>query len=482
MAWDSTKAWAWQEFGKAKLGDFRNVRRAVRMAIQAVERPSGRLSAVFTEDRELQAAYDFLENPRVLSRDLGRAIAAGCACRCAALPFAWIAVDGTSLSLRDDSGQRGLGPIGHAGTSGLKVISSCAVDPDGTPMGLGHLNFWVRKPAPRRKDGGKKDCSSRKLQDKETQRWLDAIRDTREVWQQHAPRVRRWWVMDREADSWAPLLETCRSDEWMTIRNKANRRVKTSDSSTLFLREVLAAQPVIDEFELYVPASPKRRARTARMQVRCCPVTLDLRDKFSSKRYPLAINVLWAREVGTTPQEEDPLDWVLLTNHPIDTLEDTALVLFSYTCRWRIEEFHRAWKRGGCFTEQTLLRRPEQIIKWAMILATVSARAERLKVLSRNEPKLPASVELTTHEIAAIRALRRRAANKRERIPKMPTIEQAVLWIALLGGYTGKSSGGPPGTATIMRGLIRLRDVALGFELAAALGAPSDGSASGNSE
>jgi hypothetical protein len=34
----------------------------------------------------------------------------------------------------------------------------------------------------------------------------------------------------------------------------------------------------------------------------------------------------------------------------------------------------------------------------------------------------------------------------------MPTIRQATLWIAELGGYTGKSSGGPPGAITIGRG------------------------------
>ena len=32
--------------------------------------------------------------------------------------------------------------------------------------------------------------------------------------------------------------------------------------------------------------------------------------------------------------------------------------------------------------------------------------------------------------------------------------------VAELGGYTGMSSGGPPGTITLARGLFRLRDAA----------------------
>ncbi len=35
----------------------------------------------------------------------------------------------------------------------------------------------------------------------------------------------------------------------------------------------------------------------------------------------------------------------------------------------------------------------------------------------------------------------------------VPTIEQATRWVAEIGGYTGKSSGRPPGSITIRRGL-----------------------------
>ena len=46
----------------------------------------------------------------------------------------------------------------------------------------------------------------------------------------------------------------------------------------------------------------------------------------------------------------------------------------------------------------------------------------------------------------------------RSTIPySVPTIAQATLWLAELGGYTGKSSGGPPG---ISRGLAKLRSAA----------------------
>jgi hypothetical protein len=482
MTWDVATQWAWEAVGKADLGDFRNTRRAVRMAAQALRSPGGKLSAVFKDGRELAGAYDFLENPRVEPSALGTGIAVGSAQRCAGLPFVWIVADGTSLSPTDGKGDKGFGPLGNSREDGcgIKVITTLVVDPNGTPQGLGQFEWWIRTPAPLRDDGeGKIDNGKRKVQDKETQRWLDAIRNTRKVWQQHAPATKRWWVIDREADSWPLLLETCGEHEWVTIRSNTNRRIKAVGSDEIYLREVLASQPVLDEFELSVPHGPKRTARLTRMQMRRCRVTLDMHEKWSKKKHPLTVNVLWAYEVSPAPKGEEPLDWVLLTTHPIDTVEDACLVLFSYTQRWRIEDFHRAWKSAGCCVEQSQLRGPDQLIKWAMILAVVAARAERLKLLARNEPKLAASVELSSYEITAIRALHRTSAKPRERIPRMPTIEQAVLWISQLGGYTGKSSGGPPGAMTIMRGLERLRDVALGIELAERAREASGGTPSG---
>ena len=47
-----------------------------------------------------------------------------------------------------------------------------------------------------------------------------------------------------------------------------------------------------------------------------------------------------------------------------------------------------------------------------------------------------------------------------------PTIADAVVWIAKLGGYLGRKGDGPPGTLTIWRGWKRLTDLADGWQLA----------------
>ncbi|HEV7736381.1 MAG TPA: hypothetical protein VGO47_03280 [Chlamydiales bacterium] len=84
--------------------------------------------------------------------------------------------------------------------------------------------------------------------------------------------------------------------------------------------------------------------------------------------------------------------------------------------------------------------------------------------MARTSPELPATVEMTQNEINTLIILQNPKGYKPGDVP---TIGAAVSWIADLGGYTGKSSGGPPGTITIGRGLSRLQQAIKALEAAA---------------
>lgn len=199
-----------------------------------------------------------------------------------------------------------------------------------------------------------------------------------------------------------------------------------------------------------------RKERRACLGVRASSLTLELRNMTTGKRYSQKLNVVMVREVRTTPKGEKPLEWTLLTNHPIATQAQIERVIYGYTLRWRIEEFHKTWKSGLCNVEETQLHSKEAVKRWATILAAVATRAEKLKHLSRETPNEPASVELTADEEQMLRLLRTKYGPTKERQPSELTVELAVRWIADFGGYVGKSSGGPPGSITIQRGLERL--------------------------
>jgi hypothetical protein len=165
------------------------------------------------------------------------------------------------------------------------------------------------------------------------------------------------------------------------------------------------------------------------------------------------MNAVLVRESRTVPKGEEPLEWVLLTNHSISTKEDIEQVVFGYTLRWRIEDFHKAWKSGCCNVEETQLHSTSAVIRWATLLAAVAVRVERLKHQARSSPDEPAANHLNKHELEALRLMRKEYGPRSEQQPESLTIGLAVRWIAELGGYTGKSSGGPPGSITIRRGL-----------------------------
>ncbi len=147
------------------------------------------------------------------------------------------------------------------------------------------------------------------------------------------------------------------------------------------------------------------------------------------------------------------------------TEADADEVVEAYALRWRIEEFHRTWKRGACNVEDSQLRDGLAMIKWAIIMAAAAARIERIKVLSREQPDLPASHVFNPYEVRAIILMKRKYKKRTETISDaMPTLAQATYWLAELGGYTGKSSGGPPGSTNIRRGLDFVRPAAITLE------------------
>jgi hypothetical protein len=454
-------AWGREEFGAAVLGDSRLARRAVRMAAAAAARPGGRILDVFQTSAERQGAYDFLENSRFGAEPLAASMFTATAERCVGESYVFVATDGSSVSLTDRRRTKDFGAVGatNKGGRGIKVINALAVSELGVPLGLLSQRWWTR-PAHKKRN----NCHSRALREKETQHWVDAIEQSREILRTHAPSVRPWFVLDREGDKrhCLELFDRLRDVEW-TIRSSFNRRLSKTLGAHYLLDSLRPLRPLTD-YELRIPRGAGRPGRTAIVDVRSTEVTLRLRDRKTERLHDQKLFVVEALE-RTPPKGSVPIAWRLLTSHRAETAEDALLVLSSYAQRWRVEDFHKTWKSGACDIEASQLRRTSHALKWFTLMAAVAARIERIKVLSREQPDLPASEVLKPHEIRALILMKREHKKRTETIPdSMPTLAQATLWLAELGGYTGKSSGGPPGSITIRRGLDFVRPAALAIK------------------
>ena len=455
----SAVSWATEVFGGARCGDMRRTARVVGVAACVCERPAGRVSEVFSTDKEREGAYDLLENEHFEHEALVESMTRATAARCRGLPFVYVPIDGTSLTLVDHAGEKDFGAVGtnRQGARGLKLIDALAIDPSGTPIGWLAQRFWARSARPGVRPPRRSYARAAvPLVEKETWHWIEAIRAAAS--KLDAEGVRGWFQMDRECDSRPILLELAQRSHWWTVRNRGDRIIHLDERRSMGrLHTQLAKQRPQGRYRLQVSGTSSRRARMANMVVRVARVTLRLRDRSNAEPVTrLSVTGVWTREQGTTPAGEKPIDWVLLTNREVGCLEHARQVIAGYAARWRVEECHKTLKSDGCNVEKTQLRSAAAVMKWATILAAVAARIERLKQLARTQPEARASIELTPIEVRALVLLKRRYRNANDDICDDPSIERAVLWIAQLGGYTGKSSGGPPGALTIRRGLDRL--------------------------
>jgi hypothetical protein len=454
----SAAAWADEEFGHADLGDRRRTTRLRKMATQAALFPSGKVSEVFQDDAERQGAYDFLESSHIGYEPIAHAMGVAAARRSANEPYVFVAVDGSSLTLTDRAKNKDFGAVGSytKGARGLKVVGALAISPEGIPLGLSSMQWWAREPRSDRKS------SARKLDDKELVYWQHACNETTERFNTEAPDCRIWFQLDREGDAWQLLLPLSENGHWFTVRGNANRRIMSETGARRYVLDELARPSARKgAFLLDVSAGPERTARQARIAVSATRVTLSLRDRKTGRWRMLPVHAVHARESGSVPAGEKRIEWLLYTNREVRSFEEARDVVYGYSQRWCIEELFRTWKTGQCNVESMQLHGQQQGMIWATMLAAIATRIERLKQLARTKPDLPATEELAEHEVEALVLLKQKRKKKNEEIPKgVPTISQAVQWIAELGGYTGKSSGGPPGSVTIGRGLERLAPAA----------------------
>lgn len=454
-----TKNWARDLVEDADFGHRTRSDRCVRMLQRMAERPAGRVTEVFEEASEREAAYRFVEG-LVSPEAMVDAFCAATLRRESAGGFMYAVVDGTSLRLTDRAAKKDFGSIGkrRLPTRGLKVIDAIGVDADGTPQGLLDLHAWARGPKAvaskwtRRRRG----CT-------ETQHWVEVI--DRVAIRARRARIKPWFVIDREGDASVILRAVARTDGFFTVRVSQRKRHCLDDlvrgASVI---QALGRRPVCGTHVVHVPKGKRRSARTAMLDVRFGRITLKLHER-GARKADLETFVVWARE-RRVPRGQEPLDWMLFTNRPVSSFEGAKKIIASYCHRWRIEDFHKAWKRGHCHVEDTQLRKRDHVVRWATMLAAVAARVERLKFLARTQPDEPATAALSPLEIDALREAKRTRFSKRTETitDDMPTVATAVRWIAQFGGFVDRPRA-IPGSVTIGRGLERLLVYTQGFAL-----------------
>lgn len=445
QAGNDEEDWAQVEFGAAELGDARRTARLVQLARQLAERPEASLPRALEDSAALKGAYRFFDNAEVAHEKVLAPHVVSSVGRMQGHEVILAVQDTTFIDYSTHLATAGLGPVHTKGGYGMIVHGTLAVTPERLPLGVVNLRLWAR-------DGrkGKQRATRRRraIEDKESYKWLDSVQAVAAL-KERVSGTRWVSVADRESDVFEFFSEARALGVEVLVRAAWNRNV-TGAQAQVFA--TLAAAPVLAHKQLALPASGKRKARTAKLEIRACPLMLQP-PRNGSRRVlaPLALWGVWAYE-PEPPAGVEALDWKLLTSVPVTSGADGLERLEWYAARWGIEQWHKILK-SGCRIEMRQLESLERLERLLTVYAVIAWRILYATLLARLVPDMACTAVLQDDEWEALYCRIHRTP-----VPPAtaPPLRQAIRWIARLGGFLGRTGDGEPGSKTLWQGFQEL--------------------------
>jgi hypothetical protein len=329
-----------------------------------------------------------------------------------------------------------------------------AFSSDGTPLGLLDVQCWARDEA---EAGKRHKRHSKPIEEKESYKWLKSYRKVCEV-QARYPDTQLIVMADREADIhelFVDHLQTRKSAQLLIRAEKSrNRNVTDQEQQIQRLWSCMQAMQPGGTVDLVVPPQKDRPSRVAKVEVRFAPVTLK-----APRREPdtpdVPIYAVYATEVDAPPGVDEPIEWMLLNTLPVTTFEEAKTSMAYYARRWGIEVYHRVLK-SGCRIEDRQLGAARRLENCLAIDMVVAWRIHHLTWLGRETPNVPCTVFFEDVEWKALVGF----INQTPVVSSTPpTLNEAIIMVATLGGFLNRKSDGNPGTQCMWRGLQRLDDI-----------------------
>ena len=470
--------WAQTHFAGAPLGDQRRTARLVQVAAGWARQPGAsipRLSA--GQAGASKAAYRLLGRSELTPDALQTPHRAGVRQQ--------LHAGGTYLLIEDTTeviwpaapatrGRRpGLGPVGAGADhqQGVLLHSLVAAGPwpPATPPGarrpplslLGLLDqqFHVRQPISAAERATPQAGSrQRPHRPRESALWTQRLRAVGTP-----PLAARWVVVaDRGADIYEHLLLCHQQGLGFVVRAAQDRALLTpgtrAPAGRLFA--LARAQPPHGQLQLTLRGRPAQPAREVVLRVSYTP-PLALRAPqrpggATGKGEPVACGAVRVWE-ETPPAGQVGLEWVLLCDQAVTSVEQAVERVQQYASRWLIEDFHKALKTG-LGAEKLQLQTAARLFAAVAVLSVVALALVELRENSRLQPDAPATAAgLEATYLRVLTALAHRPVR---------TVAEVYLALAALGGHLGRKGDGPPGWQTLWRGLQQLRFVVEGVRLA----------------
>ena len=463
------------EVTAADFGDKRLNSRLVKILEELGANPNLSIPAATDGRAEMEAAYRFFDNDKVTPQKILQSHIAATHERISQCDLVVLVQDTSEMDLtRPHQQVTGAGPMDSEARRGAFMHPLMAFDSVGIPLGTVWQKTWTRESidtslTPAEKAKERRDTP---IEDKESVRWIEGLRAAREV-AAACPDTTCVCVSDSESDVYELFSEprsvqmpdgTLTPAVHLLVRGCQTRSTETGN----WLKDVRATKCLeyksvhvsLRDAKIAVTKHKReqsREARTAEVEVRAVTVKLLPPGRFDRQLPPLTVNVVLVEEQNP-PADCEPIQWLLVTSLPIDTLEQVQQIVQCYCLRWQIEIFFKTLK-SGCRIERRLFENLPRTLNSLAVYSIIAWRVMYLCRLGRECPDLSCEVVFSASEWKSVYSV-----VKRQPLPETPpTLNEMIRMIATLGGFVDRPKN-EPGPQTLWIGLQRLNCFSLAWD------------------
>lgn len=278
-------------------------------------------------------------------------------------------------------------------------------------------------------------------------------------------------IGDREADIY-DLLARFQEQGWgYVIRCSATNRTTSPCNNTSTLQELIDSWEVAHSYDLELNATKKRSKHTGKMHLKFGHTELMRPKGNRDENLPekIAVRVVEVREdPETVVAGEEPVHWILLTTHDVQSVEQALQIVEWYRQRWNVEQTYRTVKLKGLDVEHSEVHSQHALGNLTVLSLMAATLTMQLVRARTGQSGQNIDCAFTSEETACIEklnpTLEGNTQKQKNPYPKK-SLAFAAWVIGRLGGWSGYLNDRPPGPITMTNGLVRFYAIALGFNL-----------------
>lgn len=301
------------------------------------------------------------------------------------------------------------------------------------------------------------------IEQKESMRWLRGIQLASEL-QGRLPTTQVVSVADSEADIYELLVEVGKQETPVSyvIRSYEDRCTTERDATRpgqtfVKVRERLDAAPVRQQRTVHLPQTPKRKAREAHLEIRA--LALQLKPPRVHPDLPAqTCHFVLVREVGG-PGDGTDVEWLLMTDLPIETADDVLRIIDYYVARWTIEIYFRTLKTG-CRVEKIQLETLARVKNCLAFYKIIAWHVLYLTQLNRTAPDISCEAVFPPEQWQPVWLV----VQKKPLPEQPPRLGQFIRILAQLGGYNNRRTEPAPGAQVLWTACRRMFDMTLAWK------------------